>query len=80
MTRASGVWALDANGVGVGATQSTPVSWKAVQVGAGLNIKVTLAMYAPAVDITLRPLRSRCYQGMGYRTGLHGSYEVRVCC
>lgn len=79
MTRPSGSWTLDANGEGSGTMQGTPVTWKATKVGSGLNLKVNSAMYAPAVELNLTPFNSRCYQGMGYWTGLHDSYEVRVC-
>lgn len=78
MTRPSGTWAVDANGEGSGG-MGVPVTWKATKVGSGLSIQINSAMYAPAVDMNLTPLNSRCFQGLGYWTGLRDSYEVRVC-
>ena len=79
MTRPSGALALDLNGEGTGWMQTTPVTWKAVKVGTGINVKVNSAMYAPAVEWNLTPFNSHCFQGMGYWTGLQDSYEVRAC-
>lgn len=79
MTRPSGVLTFDANGEGGGTMQGSPVSWRITTVGNGINVKVNSSMYAPAVEWNLTPFNSRCFQGMGYWTGLHDSYEVRAC-
>lgn len=79
MTRPSGLMTLDANGEGSGIMQGTPVTWKVTKVGNGINIKVNSSMYAPATEWNLTPFNSRCWQGMGYWTGMQDWYEQRAC-
>ena len=77
MTRPSGTFVLDANGVGAAVTGMANA--QVVKVGNGINVKLYDMSGVLSSDWNLTPFNSHCYQGLGYWVRLQDSYGVRIC-